>query len=61
MTDQQIVDEAYEATVKQMTAQLFSVLLVSQDANERTGAEQRFQSGVRKASEVRDRAKQLLK
>ena len=60
MTEQEIVDRTYEATVQQMSTQLFNVLLISRDADERERAEQTFQAGVRKARDIRDRVKQLL-
>lgn len=60
MTDQELVEKAYEATVQQLCSQLYSTLLMSQDPAGREQAERRFQAGVRKAREVRDRAKQLL-
>ena len=60
MTEQEIVDRTYEITVQQMSTQLFNVLLISRDADERERAEQTFQAGVRKARDIRDRVKQLL-
>jgi hypothetical protein len=60
MTDQEIVDKAYEATIQQLCSQLYNTLLVSQDLSGHEQAERRFQTGVRKAREARDRAKKLL-
>lgn len=60
MTEQEILDRTYETTVQQMSTQLFNVLLISRDADERERAEQTFQAGVRKARDIRDRVKQLL-
>ena len=60
MTEQEIVDRTYESTIQQMSIQLFNVLLISRDADERERAEQTFQAGVRKARDIRDRVKQLL-
>ena len=60
MTDQKLIDKAYEATIQQLCTQLYTTLLVSQEASGREQAERRFQTGVRKAREARDRAKQLL-
>jgi hypothetical protein len=60
MTEQEIVEKTYESTIQQMCSQLFSMLLISQDATEREKAEQIFRHGVNTAREVRDRAKQLL-
>lgn len=60
MTAQDIVDKVHDATVEQMCTVLFNALLITQDGNQRQEAEQRFQAGVRKAREVRDRVKQLL-
>ena len=60
MTDEQLIEEVYQDTVERMCSQLFNVLLVSQNGAEREEAEQRFQAGVLKAREARDRAKKLL-
>jgi len=60
MIEQEIVERTYESTVQQMSAQLFNVLLISRDAEERERAERTFQAGVRKARDIRDRVKQLL-
>jgi hypothetical protein len=60
MIEQEIVERTYETTVQQMSTQLFNVLLISRDADERERAEQTFQPGVRRARDIRDRVKQLL-
>jgi hypothetical protein len=60
MTEQDIVQRTYEAIVQQMSTQLFNVLLISRDLNERGRAEQTFQAGVLKAREIRERIQQLI-
>jgi hypothetical protein len=60
MTEQDIVQRTYEAIVQQMSTQLFNVLLISRDVNERERAEQTFQAGVLKAREIRERMQQLI-
>ena len=60
MTDQEIIDRAYETAIEQVYSVLSSALLIAHDSSQREDAEQRFQVGVRKAREIRDRAKQLL-
>jgi hypothetical protein len=60
MTDPEIIDKAYEDTIQQIYSVLYSALLIPQDANRREEAERRFQVGIRRAREIRDRAKQLL-
>ena len=60
MTDQEIIDRAYESTIEQVYSVLSSALLIAHDSGEREDAERRFQTGIRRAREIRDRAKQLL-
>ncbi|HEY3304246.1 MAG TPA: hypothetical protein VGL70_11995 [Candidatus Binatia bacterium] len=60
MTDQEIIDRAYAATIEKIYSVLFDALLMAKDAVQRKDAEDRFQAGVRKAREIRERAKQLL-
>ena len=60
MIEEEIVERTYENTIQQMSTQLFNVLLISRDAEERERAERTFQVGVRKAREIRDRVKQLF-
>jgi hypothetical protein len=60
MTEQEIVDKAYETKIQELCSVLYNTLLIIQDVTEREQAERRFQDGVRKAREVRDRAKELL-
>ena len=60
MTDQGLIDNAYEMTIQQIYSVLYSALLIAQDTAQREESELRFQAGVRRAREIRDRAKQLL-
>jgi hypothetical protein len=60
VTETEIIDQSYERTVEQLCAQFFNVLLLPNNANDYESAERRFQAGVRRAREIRDRAKQLL-
>jgi hypothetical protein len=60
MTDQEIIDKAYEETIQQIYSVFYGALVVPRDSSQREDAERRFQIGVRRAREIRDRAKQLL-
>jgi hypothetical protein len=60
VTETEIIDESYERIVDQLCSQLFNSLLPPNNAAEYEGAEKRFQAGLRRAREIRDRAKQLL-
>lgn len=60
MTEKEIIDQSYERIVEQLCAQLFNALLPPINVNDYENAEKRFQAGVRRAREIRDRAKQLL-
>lgn len=60
MTEKEIIEQTYETTIQQLCAQLFNALLLPNNGTECENAERRFQAGVRRAREIRDRAKQLL-
>jgi hypothetical protein len=60
MTEQEIIEKTYSATIEKMCTVLFDALLIAKDPAQGKDAEARFQGGVSKAREVRDRAKQLL-
>jgi len=60
MNDSDLVVQAYEDTVRLLFSRLFDACVVAKDADEQAQAEQRFQTGVRKARETRDRAIALL-
>jgi len=60
MNDKDIINQAYEDTIKQLFTVLFDVSVVAQTPDAQSQAEQRFQAGVRKAREVRDKAIALL-
>lgn len=60
MTEKEIIDQTYETTIQQLCSQLFNALLPANNASQYEDAERRFQAGVRRAREIRDRAKQLL-
>jgi hypothetical protein len=60
MSEGEIVDQVYEHTVQQICTQLFNALINPNNAANYQNAERNFQTGIRRAQEVRDRAKQLL-
>jgi len=60
MTDDDIIKQAYEDTVQKLFAALFNAIITAQTAAMHSQAEQRFQAGVRKAREVRDKAIALV-
>lgn len=60
MNESDIVDRVYGNTVEQICAQFFSALIKPNNAANYQNAERNFQSGVRRAQQIRDRAKQLL-
>ena len=60
MTDSDIINEAYEDTIKQLFSVLFDSSVTAQTPAAQAQAEQRFQDGVRKARQVRDRAIALV-
>ena len=60
MSEVEIIEETYARTIEQLCSQLFNALLPANNAAQYEDAEKRFQAGVRRAREIRDRAKQLL-
>ncbi len=60
MTDQEIIREAYAETLKKVFAAFFQSSLDAKNDQERSQAEERFQSGVHAARNVRDKAFALL-
>jgi hypothetical protein len=60
MSEAKIVDEVYENTVEQICTQLFSALINPNNAPNYQNAERNFQTSLRRAREIRERAKQLL-
>ena len=60
MNDTQIINDAYADAVRKLFAIFSDVTIIAKNAGERTLAEQRFQAGVQKAREIRDRAITLL-
>lgn len=60
MSELGIVEQVYANTVEQICTQLFNALINPNNAANYQNAERNFQAGIRRAQEVRDRAKQLL-
>lgn len=60
MTDQDIIDQAYQATLNSLFTIFFSAYSIATNAADKTQAEQRFQNGVIVARSARDKAKTLL-
>jgi hypothetical protein len=60
VTEKEIIEQTYETTIERLCAQLFNALLLPNNGTEYQDAERRFQAGVRRAREIRDRAKELL-
>lgn len=60
MSEKEIVDQVYDDTVEQICTQLFNALINPNNAANYAAAESNFQSGIRRAKEIRERAKQLL-
>ena len=60
MTDQDIIKQSYEDTIKQLYSIFYGVYVIAQNQNERQEAEQRFQTGIKLARDIRDRAVTLL-
>lgn len=58
--DQNIIDEAYAATVKKLFDVYFSACIISQTKPEKTAALARFKKGVDTAKEARDAAKAAI-
>ena len=60
MSEKEIVDQVYDHTVEQICTQLFNALINPNNAVNYAAAERNFQTGLRRAKEIRERAKQLL-
>jgi hypothetical protein len=60
MSELGIVEQVYANTVEQICTQLFNALINPNNAVNYENAERNFQTGIRRAKEIRDRAKQLL-
>jgi len=60
MTDEEIIDQAYAATIQNLYSVLFQAMLLSDSITENSDAERRFKNGVRTARHTRDTAKHLL-
>ncbi len=60
MKDSEVIVQAYEDALKRLFSNLFDAYAVANNTNDQTLAEQRFQEGVRKARETRDKAIGLL-
>ncbi|HSK28961.1 MAG TPA: hypothetical protein VLA17_03275 [Candidatus Limnocylindria bacterium] len=60
MSELGIVEQVYANTVEQICTQLFNALINPNNVANYENAERNFQAGIRRAQEIRDRAKQLL-
>ena len=60
MTDQDLINQAYEDSIKQLFAVLLDESIVAKDPEAVSQAEQRFKAGILKTREVRDRAIALI-
>jgi len=60
MTDPDIIQQAYEDTIKQFYGILFDASVLAKTTDDQSQAEQRFKAGVLKAREVRDKAISLV-
>jgi hypothetical protein len=60
MTDAQLIDLAYQATVQDLFTTLFRAYTTANTPSDRDQAEKRFQAGVKLAREARDQAKKLV-
>jgi hypothetical protein len=60
MSEKEIVDAVYNHTVEQICTQLFNALINPNNAANYPAADGNFQNGIRRAKEIRERAKQLL-
>jgi len=60
MSELGIVEQVYANTVEQICTQLFNALINPNNAANYENAERNFQTGIRRAQEIRDRAKRLL-
>ncbi|HTF92653.1 MAG TPA: hypothetical protein VK632_06385 [Verrucomicrobiae bacterium] len=60
MSEKEIVDAVYNHTIEQICTQLFNALINPNNVANYPAAEGNFQNGIRRAKEIRERAKQLL-
>jgi hypothetical protein len=60
MTDQDIINQAYQATLNKLFAVFFDAYAIASTPADKTQAEQRFQDGVKFARSARDKAITLL-
>ena len=60
MTDQDIINQAYQASLNKLFAVFYDAYAVASTQDDKTQAEQRFQDGIKFARSVRDKALTLL-
>jgi hypothetical protein len=60
MTDQDIINQAYQETLSKLFSIFFDAYSIAANAADKTQAEQRFQNGVNAARSARDKAITLL-
>jgi hypothetical protein len=60
MTDQDIMQRAYEEAIRKIYEVYYDASVVASGPPEQAVADQRFQDGIRKARAVRDRALGLV-
>ncbi len=61
MSDEDVIKQAYQDSLKSLFGVLFSSFGIAQDATEKHLAEQRFLRGLALCREARDRAVALVK
>jgi hypothetical protein len=60
MTDQDIINQAYQATLNKLFSVFFDAYSIAANATDKIQAEQRFQNGITIARSARDKAITLL-
>ena len=60
MTDQDIINQAYQATLNKLFAVFFDAYSIATTPTDKVQAEQRFQDGLNIARSARDKAITLL-
>jgi hypothetical protein len=60
MTDQDIINQAYQATLNKLFGVFFDAYAIAINPDDKTQAEQRFQNGLKIARAARDKAITLL-
>jgi len=60
MTDQDIINQAYQATLNKLFMVFFDAYAIAANPGDKIQAEQRFQDGVKLARSARDKALTLL-